>query len=122
MVAAPLGVAVTERVVVLEMLDPLVGLVKVTVGAGTELLTVTAMVALPELPRLSVATAVSVWLALVNVVVLSWMEYGAPLTLPKLKPSTLNRTLAMVAAPLGVAVTERAVALRLVDPLVGVWK
>ncbi len=90
MVAVPLAVAVAATAMVLETVLPFPGLVKVTVGGGTALLTVTVMLALPVLPRVSSATAVSVWLPLVNVVVLSRIEYGAAATVPRLFPSTLN--------------------------------
>src|ERR1700689_954223 len=106
MVAVPLAAAVAESVIAPETVLPLAGLTKVTVGGGATLPTVTVMLALLVLPRLSWATAVSVWLPLVNVVVLSWIEYGAAATVPRLFPSTLNCTLAIVAAPLAAAVAE----------------
>ena len=60
MEAVPLAVAEAETVMVLETVVLLAGLVMLTVGGGITLLTVTAAVALPVLPRLSVATAVRV--------------------------------------------------------------
>src|SRR5580692_10766408 len=80
------------------------------------------MLALLVLPRLSWATTVSVWLPLVNVVVLSWIEYGAAATVPTPFPSTLNCTLAIVAVPLAAAVAEIVMALETVLPFAGLMK
>ena len=71
MVAVPLGVAEADTAIVPETLLLFAGLVRLMVGGGVTLLTVTVTLALLLWPSESVATAVRVWPALLNVVVLS---------------------------------------------------
>ena len=69
MFAAPLAAAKAEKEITFETVLPFAGLVMLTVGGGMTLLTVTVMLALAVLPRLSRAMAVSVWLPLLRLAV-----------------------------------------------------
>ena len=87
-----LELAVALTVVVPETVALAAGAVIDTVGGGTVLLTVTLTPALVVLAfEVSLATAVSVWLPLLSVVVFQEKLYGEAVTaLPTLLPSTWN--------------------------------
>jgi hypothetical protein len=100
-----LDVALT--VVVPETVAFAVGAVIETVGGATVLLTFTLTPALVVvLFEVSLATAVSVWFALLKVAVFKEKLYGDVVTaLPTLLPSTWNWTLAIPTLELAVALT-----------------
>src|SRR3989442_15005540 len=87
---------------------PAAGAVRDTVGAVVSLLTVTVTAAdVVELPAASRATAASVWVPLVPVVVVQETAYGAVVASPpRVAPSSLNCTPTTPTLSVALAVTE----------------